>query len=100
METTEDITLSNILIRIKNEQSKRPPAYESFQKSFEEYLKDNDIVSYSNAVQETTKLFQEVSKNIRDIETILKNPPFQRDDIAGMVRRLQEKRRRKIKKND
>ncbi|KAH8556780.1 DNA repair REX1-B-domain-containing protein [Umbelopsis sp. PMI_123] len=95
--TTENEQLLNLLKSFSNSQSTRVALYKEFDDAFADYkAKRLPIDQYQSICGIVTDGFQEVSQQIQSVEHQLRDT-YSREDLAQLIRRVQEGEREKLK---
>ncbi|XP_021773398.1 uncharacterized protein LOC110737356 [Chenopodium quinoa] len=95
MEDSNSITL-NLLRKFLSLQQRRAEAYAKLRDGFSEYMISGVESTYQQLCSEITIEFSDCSKQVREIESQFLNPDCFRDDLARLLRSVQELEKQKL----
>ncbi|XP_010907489.1 uncharacterized protein [Elaeis guineensis] len=88
--------LVDLLRRFLGIQQRRAEAYAKLQRGFSEYMTNGGELAYQNLCGEITAEFNDCSKQVLEMESLLLMPDLYRDDLAGLLRAVQEQEKQKL----
>uniref|UniRef100_A0A803LK09 Uncharacterized protein n=1 Tax=Chenopodium quinoa TaxID=63459 RepID=A0A803LK09_CHEQI len=95
MEDSSSNTL-NLLRKFLSLQLRRAEAYAKLRDGFSEYMISGVESTYQQLCSEVTIEFSDCSKQVREIESQFLNPDCFRDDLARLLRSVQELEKQKL----
>mmetsp|Transcript_11748 Transcript_11748/g.21119 ORF Transcript_11748/g.21119 Transcript_11748/m.21119 type:complete len:462 (-) Transcript_11748:342-1727(-) len=91
----ESLTIIELIKELLKTQKDRAVIYSSFNDGFKSFLETRHLPKYLDLIQSSTWAFAQCSLRVNTIELISKN--HQREDIAKLIRTLQEHEREKLR---
>ncbi|XP_068664219.1 uncharacterized protein [Aristolochia californica] len=88
--------LIHLLRRFLAIQQRRAEAYAKLKRGFDEYMMSGVDLNYQQLCSEITVEFNNCSKEVLEMETLLMKPEFCRDDLAGLLNSVQEQEKQKL----
>ncbi|XP_038978071.1 uncharacterized protein LOC120108519 [Phoenix dactylifera] len=88
--------LVDLLRRFLGIQQRRAEAYAKLHRGFSEYMTNGGELSYQQLCGEITVEFNDCSKQVLEMESLLLMPDLCRDDLAGLLRDVQAQEKQKL----
>ncbi|KAG9458649.1 hypothetical protein H6P81_003157 [Aristolochia fimbriata] len=88
--------LIHLLRRFLGIQQRRAEAYAKLKSGFDEYMMSGVELNYEHLCSEVTVEFNSCSKEVLEMESLLMKPEFCRNDLAGILRSVQEQEKQKL----
>ncbi|XP_058079756.1 uncharacterized protein LOC131227956 [Magnolia sinica] len=86
----------DLLRRFLSIQQRRAEAYSKLRSGFAEYMVSGGDLAYQQLCSEITIEFNDCSKQVLEMESLLLNPDFCRDDLAGLLKAVQAQEKQKL----
>ncbi|EPS68193.1 hypothetical protein M569_06579, partial [Genlisea aurea] len=86
----------NLLRRFLSVQERRAIAYSRLKRGFEDYIVSGGESAYLQLCSEITLEFNDCSKQVLEIESQFTNPDCRREDLARLLRSVQEQEKEKL----
>ncbi|KAF3789616.1 hypothetical protein EJ110_NYTH17882 [Nymphaea thermarum] len=88
--------LIDLLRRFLGVQQRRAAAYERLRRGFAEYMVTGGDAIYQQLCSEITLEFNDCSKQVLEMESVLSNPVFHRNDLADLLKSVQAHEKQKL----
>ncbi|XP_010247157.1 PREDICTED: uncharacterized protein LOC104590267 [Nelumbo nucifera] len=86
----------HLLRRFLGVQQRRAEAYTKLRRGFAEYMVGGRDSAYQQLCNEITVEFNDCSKHVLEMESLLLNPEYCRNDLAHLLRLVQEQEKQKL----
>ncbi|GAB4855211.1 hypothetical protein Ancab_023837 [Ancistrocladus abbreviatus] len=86
----------NLLRKFLAVQQRRAQAYAKLRNGFAEYMVSGGEATYQQLCSEITVEFNDCSKQVREMESQFLKPDYFRDDLARLLRAIQEQEKQKL----
>ncbi|XP_077240124.1 DNA repair REX1-B protein [Tasmannia lanceolata] len=100
IESEESCTRSSRLVDLLRNflaiQQRRAEAYAKLRSGFAEYMVSGGDLAYQQLCGEITVEFNDCSRQVLEMESLLLNPDFCRDDLAGLLKAVQAQEKQKL----
>ncbi|OAY73002.1 uncharacterized protein LOC109723753 [Ananas comosus] len=88
--------LVDLLRRFLGVQQRRAEAYAKLRRGFADYMTSGGELAYQQLCGEITAEFNDCSKQVLEMESLLLMPDLSRDDLANLLKAVQAQEKRKL----